>query len=95
MLPGKKNGKVYDFNSAMEGVGACKDGTVSEEELEALAMNSCPGCGSCSGLFTANSMNCLTEALGMGIPYNGTLCVTFWRKKKDGKICRYVCYGVT
>ncbi|HBF1716771.1 TPA: dihydroxy-acid dehydratase [Clostridioides difficile] len=72
MLPGKKNGKVYDFNSAMEGVGACKDGTVSEEELEALAMNSCPGCGSCSGLFTANSMNCLTEALGMGIPYNGT-----------------------
>lgn len=85
MLPGKKNGKVYDFNSAMEGVGACKDGTVSEEELEALAMNSCPGCGSCSGLFTANSMNCLTEALGMGIPYNGTATSHSGERKRIAK----------
>ncbi|HFL3257331.1 TPA: dihydroxy-acid dehydratase [Clostridioides difficile] len=85
MLPGKKNGKVYDFNSAMEGVGACKDGTVSEEELEALAMNSCPGCGSCSGLFTANSMNCLTEALGMGIPYNGTAASHSGERKRITK----------
>ncbi|HFL2424220.1 TPA: dihydroxy-acid dehydratase [Clostridioides difficile] len=85
MLPGKKNGEVYDFNSAMEGVGACKDGTVSEEELEALAMNSCPGCGSCSGLFTANSMNCLTEALGMGIPYNGTAASHSGERKRIAK----------
>ncbi|HCP7307161.1 TPA: dihydroxy-acid dehydratase [Clostridioides difficile] len=85
MLPGKKNGKVYDFNSAMEGVGACKDGTVSEEELEELAMNSCPGCGSCSGLFTANSMNCLTEALGMGIPYNGTAASHSGERKRITK----------
>ncbi|AKP42955.1 TPA: dihydroxy-acid dehydratase [Clostridioides difficile] len=85
MLPGKKNGKVYDFNSAMEGVGACKDGIVSEEELEALAMNSCPGCGSCSGLFTANSMNCLTEALGMGIPYNGTAASHSGERKRIAK----------
>ncbi|MBH6949001.1 dihydroxy-acid dehydratase [Clostridioides difficile] len=85
MLPGKKNGKVYDFNSAMEGVGACKDGTVSEEELETLAMNSCPGCGSCSGLFTANSMNCLTEALGMGIPYNGTAASHSGERKRMAK----------
>lgn len=85
MLPGKKNGKVYDFNSAMEGVGACKDGIVSEEELEALAMNSCPGCGSCSGLFTANSMNCLTEALGMGIPYNGTAASHSGERKRMAK----------
>lgn len=85
MLPGKKNGKVYDFNSAMEGVGACKDGTVSEEELEELAMNSCPGCGSCSGLFTANSMNCLTEALGMGIPYNGTAASHSGERKRMAK----------
>lgn len=85
MLPGKKNGKVYDFNSAMEGVGACKDGTVSEEELEELAMNSCPGCGSCSGLFTANSMNCLTEALGMGIPYNGTVMSHSGERKRIAK----------
>lgn len=85
MLPGKKNGKVYDFNSAMEGVGACKDGTVSEEELEELAMNSCPGCGSCSGLFTANSMNCLTEALGMGIQYNGTAASHSGERKRIAK----------
>ncbi|EMP0347699.1 TPA: dihydroxy-acid dehydratase [Clostridioides difficile] len=85
MLPGKKDGKVYDFNSAMEGVGACKDGTVSEEELEELAMNSCPGCGSCSGLFTANSMNCLTEALGMGIPYNGTAASHSGERKRIAK----------
>lgn len=85
MLPGKKNGKVYDFNSAMEGVGACKDGTVSEKELEELAMNSCPGCGSCSGLFTANSMNCLTEALGMGIPYNGTAASHSGERKRIAK----------
>ncbi|MDM9958247.1 dihydroxy-acid dehydratase [Clostridioides difficile] len=85
MLPGKKNGKVYDFNSAMESVGACKDGTVSEEELEELAMNSCPGCGSCSGLFTANSMNCLTEALGMGIPYNGTAASHSGERKRIAK----------
>ncbi len=69
----------------MEGVGACKDGTVSEEELEALAMNSCPGCGSCSGLFTANSMNCLTEALGMGIPYNGTVASHSGERKRMAK----------
>lgn len=85
MLPGKKNGKVYDFNSAMEGVGACKDGTVNEKELEELAMNSCPGCGSCSGLFTANSMNCLTEALGMGIPYNGTAASHSGERKRIAK----------
>ncbi|MCC0652496.1 dihydroxy-acid dehydratase [Clostridioides sp. ES-S-0001-03] len=85
MLPGKANGKVYDFNSAMEGVGACKDGTMSEEELEVLAVNSCPGCGSCSGLFTANSMNCLTEALGMGIPYNGTAASHSGERKRIAK----------
>ncbi|MCC0632991.1 dihydroxy-acid dehydratase [Clostridioides sp. ZZV15-6388] len=85
MLPGKANGKVYDFNSAMEGVGACKDGTMSEEELEVLSMNSCPGCGSCSGLFTANSMNCLTEALGMGIPYNGTAASHSGERKRIAK----------
>ncbi|MCC0627386.1 MULTISPECIES: dihydroxy-acid dehydratase [unclassified Clostridioides] len=85
MLPGKKNGKVYDFNSAMEGVGACKDGTISEEQLEELAISSCPGCGSCSGLFTANSMNCLTEALGMGIPYNGTAASHSGERKRIAK----------
>jgi dihydroxy-acid dehydratase len=75
MRAGRLAGKALDFNSIMEGIGAYKNGGISEGELEAIAENSCPGCGSCSGLFTANSMNCLTEALGMGLPYNGTaLC---------------------
>ena len=56
----------------MEKIGAFKNGDCTEEELEDVALNACPGCGSCSGLFTANSMNCLTEVLGMGLPYNGT-----------------------
>jgi len=69
------SGSALDFNSIMEQIGKFRGGTSSEEELENVAMNACPGCGSCSGLFTANSMNCLTEALGMGLPYNGTaLC---------------------
>jgi dihydroxy-acid dehydratase len=75
MRAGRLNGKALDFNSIMEGIGSFKSGGITGDELEAIAEYSCPGCGSCSGLFTANSMNCLTEALGMGLPYNGTaLC---------------------
>ncbi len=72
MRAGYSNGTVLDFNSIMEKIGAFKNGGCTEEELEDVALNACPGCGSCSGLFTANSMNCLTEALGMGLPFNGT-----------------------
>lgn len=75
MRAGYSNGDVLDFNSIMEKLGSFKNGDCTEAELETVAENACPGCGSCSGLFTANSMNCLTEVLGMGLPYNGTaLC---------------------
>jgi dihydroxy-acid dehydratase len=75
MRAGFSDGKALDFNSIMEQIGIYKNGGCTEEELEEIAERACPGCGSCSGLFTANSMNCLTEALGMGLPYNGTaLC---------------------
>ena len=75
MRAGKLNGKALDFNSIMEAIGSYKNGDLDDEGLEQVAENACPGCGSCSGLFTANSMNCMTEALGMGLPYNGTaLC---------------------
>lgn len=75
MRAGHLNGETLDFNSIMEKIGAFRNGDCTEEELEETAMNSCPGCGSCSGMFTANSMNCLTEVLGMGLPFNGTaLC---------------------
>lgn len=72
MRAGFADGKALDFNSIMEKVGSFKNGGCTEDELEHIAENACPGCGSCSGLFTANSMNCLTEVLGMGLPYNGT-----------------------
>lgn len=72
MRPGYLNGRTLDFNSVMESVGSFQNGDIDEDELEAVAENCCPGCGSCSGLFTANSMNSLTEVLGMGLPFNGT-----------------------
>ncbi|MDR1247364.1 MAG: dihydroxy-acid dehydratase [Clostridiales Family XIII bacterium] len=75
MRAGFLNGRTLDFNSVMEQIGIYRNGGCTEEELERVAEEACPGCGSCSGLFTANSMNCLTEALGMGLPGNGTaLC---------------------
>ncbi len=72
MRAGKYKDEEIDFSTCIEKVGSCKKGLIDEEELEEIAMQACPGCGSCSGLFTANSMNCLTEVLGMGLPFNGT-----------------------
>jgi dihydroxy-acid dehydratase len=75
MRAGRVDGRTIDLNDVMEGIGAYKGGVITEERLADLEINACPGCGSCSGLYTANSMNCLTEALGMGLPFNGTaLC---------------------
>ena len=74
MAAGKTvNGKATDLITVFEGVGAYKEGKMSEKELQDLERNACPGCGSCSGMFTANSMNCLCEALGMALPGNGTI----------------------
>lgn len=66
------DGKVVDLISVFEGVGAYKSGSITEEHLKILERYACPSCGSCSGLFTANSMNCLLEVLGLALPYNGT-----------------------
>jgi dihydroxy-acid dehydratase len=73
MLSVNRNGKQLDFNSMMEAVGAVKAGKMTEGELCDLENHACPGCGSCSGMFTANSMNCLTEVLGIGLTGNGTI----------------------
>ncbi|MEG2118937.1 MAG: dihydroxy-acid dehydratase, partial [Pseudoflavonifractor sp.] len=73
MLSAKLHGKELDYNSCYEAVGSYKAGTMGEEEIRAIEENACPGCGSCSGMFTANSMNCLSEALGMALPGNGTI----------------------
>lgn len=73
MLAGKLNGRVLDLNSNFEASGAYAAGKIDEAELTAIEQNACPTCGSCSGMFTANSMNCLTEVLGMGLAGNGTV----------------------
>lgn len=73
MLAGRYRGKELDLNSVFEGVGACKVNRITADELAALENEACPGCGSCSGMFTANTMNCLTEVLGMALPGNGTI----------------------
>jgi len=73
MLAGYLDGKKVDLNNVFEGVGAYTAGKMTEEELTRLEQQACPGCGSCAGMFTANTMNCLTEALGMGLPGNGTI----------------------
>ena len=66
------DGRTVDLISVFEGVGAYKAGKIDETELKTLEDYGCPSCGSCSGMFTANSMNCLMEALGLALPYNGT-----------------------
>lgn len=66
------DGQVVDLISVFEGVGAYQAGRIDEKRLKTLEDFACPSCGSCSGLFTANSMNCLMEALGMALPYNGS-----------------------
>ncbi|HOV90816.1 MAG TPA: dihydroxy-acid dehydratase [Syntrophorhabdaceae bacterium] len=73
MLAGRFEGKKVDLISVFEGVGKVAAGQLAENELSMLEECACPGAGSCAGMFTANSMNCLTEALGIGLPGNGTI----------------------
>ncbi|MEQ8214558.1 MAG: dihydroxy-acid dehydratase [Smithellaceae bacterium] len=73
MLAGNLAGKAVDLISVFEGVGAVKAKRMTQIELKKLEDCACPGCGSCSGMYTANSMNCVTEALGLGLPGNGTI----------------------
>ncbi|MHB0915646.1 MAG: dihydroxy-acid dehydratase [Thermoleophilia bacterium] len=73
MMAGEVDGKKIDLHDVFEAVGATLTGAMSEEELNEVETSACPGCGSCAGLFTANSMNCLTEALGLALPGNGTI----------------------
>ena len=73
MLAGRVGGKKTSLSSMFEAVGAYSAGRIGDEALREFEEKACPGCGSCSGMYTANSMNCLTEALGMGLPGNGTI----------------------
>ncbi|WP_022660518.1 dihydroxy-acid dehydratase [Paucidesulfovibrio longus] len=73
MLAGKRKGQTSDLITVFEGVGMVKRGKMTEAELADLEECACPTCGSCSGMFTANTMNCLSEAIGMALPGNGTV----------------------
>ncbi len=76
------DGTSVDLISVFEGIGSLKAGNMDEAKLKQLEDYACPTCGSCSGMFTANSMNCLCEALGMALPTNGTLLATSAERKK-------------
>ena len=88
MLSVKYKDKYRDLNTTFEAVGAFKAGAIDEAELKALEESACPSCGSCSGMFTANSMNCLCEVLGMALPGNGTIPAVYSERirlaKKSG-----------
>jgi dihydroxy-acid dehydratase len=73
MLAGRYKGRAVDLITVFEGVGGVKAGKICEDDLKELAECACPGCGSCAGMFTANSMNCLSEAVGLALPGNGTI----------------------
>ncbi len=73
MLAGRRDGRPVDLNTVFEGVGRHMAGTLDDEGLAAIECAACPTCGSCSGMFTANSMNCLAEVLGLALPGNGTI----------------------
>jgi dihydroxy-acid dehydratase len=79
MEAGRLDGRAYDLIDVMV---QSADDSVSDEHVRDLEMSACPGCGSCSGMFTANSMNCLTEAIGLSLPGNGTVVATHVNRKK-------------
>ncbi|HOO26994.1 MAG TPA: dihydroxy-acid dehydratase [Lachnospiraceae bacterium] len=85
MLAGHVHGKKTSLSSMFEAVGAVSAGKMTEEELEEYEEKVCPTCGSCSGMYTANSMNCLTEALGMGLKGNGTIPAVYSERIKLAK----------
>jgi len=86
MLAGRINGKGISLTNMFEAVGAVQAGKMSEDELNCLENDACPSCGSCSGMFTANSMNCLTEAIGMALPGNGTIPAVYSERLRLAKL---------
>ena len=89
MLAGHIHGQKRSLSSMFEAVGANAAGTMSEEEVREYEEKVCPSCGSCSGMYTANSMNCLTEALGMGLRGNGTIPAVYSARLRLAKQAGY------
>lgn len=86
MLPGVYKGKRISLTDMFEAVGSVEAGTMSEEDLTCMEDKACPTCGSCSGMFTANSMNALTEVIGMGLPGNGTIPAVYSERIRLAKM---------
>ncbi len=89
MLAGHVGGQKRSLSSMFEAVGSYAAGTMTEEDVENFVENVCPTCGSCSGMYTANSMNCLTEALGMGLRGNGTIPAVYSERIRLAKSAGY------
>ncbi|MBQ8086521.1 MAG: dihydroxy-acid dehydratase [Lachnospiraceae bacterium] len=89
MLAGHVKGHKTSLSSMFEAVGSYAAGTMTEEDVYEYECKTCPTCGSCSGMYTANSMNCLTEALGMGLPGNGTIPAVYSERLKLAKRAGY------
>ena len=85
MLAGHYGGEEVSLSKMFEAVGAYKAGMISDEQLEECTENCCPGCGSCSGMYTANSMNCLCEAVGIALPGNGTIPAVYAKRLQLAK----------
>jgi len=86
MLPGRYQGRDMSLSNIFEAVGKVRAGNMTEAELTEIEESVCPGCGSCAGMFTANSMNCLTEAIGMALPGNGTLPAVSAARRRLAKL---------
>ena len=89
MLAGHVRGEKTSLSSMFEAVGANAAGKMDDETLDCFEKGACPTCGSCSGMYTANSMNCLTEALGMGLRGNGTIPAVYSKRRKLAKRAGY------
>lgn len=85
MLAGRHSGKDIDLSTVFENVGKRLAGTISDDELLEIENSACPGCGSCAGMFTANTMNCMMEALGIGLPGNGTIPAVYSERDRLAK----------
>ncbi|KAF1085081.1 Dihydroxy-acid dehydratase [Sporotomaculum syntrophicum] len=86
MLPGRYQGRDMSLSNIFEAVGKVRAGNMTEAELTEVEESVCPGCGSCAGMFTANSMNCLTEAIGMALPGNGTMPAVSAARRRLAKL---------
>lgn len=82
MLASRYQGRNISVSTMFEAAGKVESGQITPDELEDMEERACPGCGSCAGLFTANTMNCLTEVLGMGLPGNGTIPAAYFGRRR-------------